>query len=753
VERFANFVYDRAGLIIIATILLNVVALASVFRVELDTDFMRVFSQGNPKSATYNDLNDKYQNGEPVSILIESDSPLLSKESLLEVSRIHEEIRSIPGVSSVDGFLPSEVVQRGEFVTVDEGFITHNHDFLVDFVENRYYLAEQSLSTDGRKGILTASLSSQTPVGEVIRSLRALVAEEEGFQMSLAGDAVIRDTLRHSIITVLLYLPPFAVLLILLVFVAVIRSVRLSILAMTPAGIAIFWTYGTILWSGQKLDVVTSAAPLFILVLGTAYGLHYVSHLNDNLRHTYSDRRRLTVETMRMVGTPIFLATVTTMVGFASLTWTEVLPIRNLGLFAAIGVGYAGLLALVFLPALLSRVSLPSKGQETRQNRLSWGVIVASRQRALIVVFFVAVVGGSAFYIPKIEIVSDQLMWFKEGSETRKIYDTVAEQFGGAFPLTGEIVSAQGQAALMDNEFAEDVLALERELEAQPNVRSAFSIFDLVRAFNTMLTGQDAYPQDPATLQEFSPRMGGEDLTAWIAPDGFRMMVRTGELGPEDIENLEGFVDDHSEIRALTGMPVLFDEMNTLVTRSQVRSLGLAFALIFIVLLVTLRKWRAALAGLLPIVITVVGIMGFLAISGTNLNIVTAVLSAICIGVGVDYCIHIITAIYFFRERGQSNRQSVTSALSVVSGPVLANALGITLGISVLFFAPLKLYTDAAAVVCLAMILSSMGALLLVPIFYSARGGTGPKRVQLAAEAAETVADDRLPAMSGVQRD
>lgn len=725
-DRLASFVYDRARLIIIITVVLTVIALASVYRFELDTDFMSFISDGNPKSEVYNALNAKYQNGEPISILIEHDDSLLDRESLLEVYRLQEEVRAIGGVLTVQSFLPSEVFVDGQPIPVDDRLIAQDHEMVAGFIEHEYYLTDQSLSSDRSKGIMTAIPASNAAIGGLVEALRSIVGEEDAFDLSLAGNEVMKDTLKRSMVTVLLYLPPLAVLLILIVFLAFIRNLKLTILAMTPAALAVLWSYGTILWSGREVDLVLSIAPLFVLVLGTAYGFHYVSHFNDVLRDRDLDSRQLTTETMRMVGTPLILATVTTMAGFASLTWTEVLPFRYLGIFATIGVAYAGLLSLFFLPALLSRVKLPTNTSEVRRSRLPGAILALSRQRALVAILFVAIVGTSAFYIPRIEIVSDQLLWFKENSETRRVYNTIEEHFGGASPLIGEIASEQGLAGLMDSQFANEVLATERELEGLPGIRSVFSIFDLTKAVNRMTTGQDAYPEDPSVLQAVLAPTGSTDMTAWIqnwvAADGFRMMIRTEELGSEDIVRLERFVEDNDHtIRVITGMPMLFGEMNTLVTQSQIRSLALAFGLILLVLLVTYRRLTPALLCLLPIMITVIGILGFLAMSGMHLQIVTAMLSAICIGVGVDYGIHMISAIHSFRDRGQDRRRAVTSAISVVSAPVLANALGITLGLSTLFFAPLKAYTDAAAVISLAMVLSAMGALLLIPVLYSMR--------------------------------
>lgn len=125
------------------------------------------------------------------------------------------------------------------------------------------------------------------------------------------------------------------------------------------------------------------------------------------------------------------------------------------------------------------------------------------------------------------------------------------------------------------------------------------------------------------------------------------------------------------------------------------------------------------MAGMAPIAITIAVILGTLASTKFQLNIMTANLSAMAIGVGVDYSIHLISGIYYFRRQGLDGGESVSSALSMVARPVLANAFGLPIGFFVLFFSPLAISFQAASVMCVAMMVSSSVALLLVPVFYS----------------------------------
>lgn len=716
-KKIAGFVYDHSKLIIILVIALNIISLASFFRFNLDADFLSFFSEGNPKADEYHALNEKYDTGEAISVLIESDGSLLEKDSLLDVYRLQQDIAEIPGVVTVQSYLPPEIMAGSAPAPVDEAFINGHYEALKEFIDTGYFMTGQFLNEDRSSGIIITALDIDANAEEVIDTLAELSASGP-VAFSLAGNPVIKDTIWDYLLTILFILPPCAVVLVLLVFFFILRNIRLTVLSMIPAGFAALWSFGTIFWSGQDLNLLSILSPMFILVMGSAYGLHYTSHFLDNLKK-YKDRRELTVATLGMVGIPIFLATITTMAGFASLVWTDVVPMRHMGIFVTLGIAYAGIIALFFLPAVLSRLTIPEKAGEEKSKWITSFTLKASGHRWLVPLAFVVIIIVSAVAIPGLKVESDQLTYFKESSEIRQTFDRIEENFGSAIPLTGEIVAPGGQAALLNADYANRVLETERAMEQLPGIKSAFSAFDVVVGINQIATGQDTYPANPMLLQGLLSQAGGYDLSTLVSSDGIKMMVKTDELSSEDIERLESFAADNSDvIRVITGMPILFSEMNTLVIRSQFQSLGLAMALIFIMLWITLRRITAALAGLLPIGITIVAIMGMLSLADFQLNLMTANLSAIAIGAGVDYSIHLLSGMYYYRGQGFNRDESVTQALKTVSRPVLANAFGLVIGFSALLFSPLRIHTQATAVMWVAMIISSMAALLLVPQFY-----------------------------------
>ena len=724
-RQIATFCYKASLPLIIVVVIINITALASFFRFELDTDFLSFFTSGNPRAEEFDRLNEKYETGETISILIEQNDSLLDENNLQKVFRLQQEIESLDGISQVESFIPSEIPVGGHIFQVDEKFIARHADILEDFIRNNVLLTGRFLSSDSSKSVVIVNLEFDAVAEEAVESLEGIIDSEESWNLSLASNEIIKETLWDYLIRIILILPPAAIVLVLLVFSLILKSRKFTIIAMIPAGLGALWTIGTIFWSGQELNLLTIISPIFIIVMGAADGLHYTSHFIDNMSR-YSDRRQLTVETMDMVGMPIFLTTITTMAGFASLAWTEVLAMKQMGIFVSLGIGYAGVLSLFFLPAVLSGVKLPSKPPPAQESSLNNFILAASKRKSLITVSFMAIIAISVFYISSLEVVSNQVMFFREDSQIRQTFDKVEKYFGGALPLTAEIVADRGIDTLRDYSFAEDILDMERELERLPGIERAFSLFDRVANISKMMTAQDDYPESPRFIRRIITQIDDEDLEPWVSDDGLRMMIRTDDLESLDIDKLDDFVAEHPEIRVVTGMPVLFDEMNKLVVESQIRSLGLALVLIFVTLLVTIRKIKAALIAMLPIVITIAAILGMLSITDFNLNIVTATLSAIAVGVGVDYAIHLISGIYYFRKQGLGGTESVDSALLSLSRPILANALGLAIGLSVFFFSPLRIHMQVASVMWVAMVISSMGALLLIPLFYS-RGNGQPE--------------------------
>jgi len=131
-----------------------------------------------------------------------------------------------------------------------------------------------------------------------------------------------------------------------------------------------------------------------------------------------------------------------------------------------------------------------------------------------------------------------------------------------------------------------------------------------------------------------------------------------------------------------------------------------------LMLLVSYRKLRQTLVALAPLVLTTGTLLGFIAASGIQLNLVTAIASSIVIGVGIDYSIHFVAAINYARRDGPGY---VLRAIDSAGRPIVANALGIAIAMSALWLSPLKIHPEISMIMWVSMTTAALTALLVIP--------------------------------------
>ena len=156
--------------------------------------------------------------------------------------------------------------------------------------------------------------------------------------------------------------------------------------------------------------------------------------------------------------------------------------------------------------------------------------------------------------------------------------------------------------------------------------------------------------------------------------------------------------------------------------RAQFASLAVAFGLVTIMLLAAYRRIRETLASLVPIGLTVLTLLGFIAVSGIQLNLLTAVISSIVIGVGIDYAIHFVAAIDNARPDGDGY---VLRAIDRAGRPIAANALGIAIALTALWISPLKVHSQVSMIMWVAMSVAALSAMTLIPALLPRPGVAG----------------------------
>ncbi len=691
-DSIARLIVDHSKQVLAITGIISLIAVGMLFRLDFNADVASFILEGNERGEEFAALQDKYDTADPINVLASAPEGMTfnNPEGLALLAELRDIYSGEEGVSAVAAIAPEVNPLTGQ--ALSPAAIAALPGPMLTQLMAQNPVSALLLSEDGQDTLVVV-----VPEDDGIDLARRLaeVDPPAGMTVTLAGNPVIFGSVIDLLGWFLLVLPPAVMILLLGTFYAAIGDRRLTIFAVIPAILGSLWTFGVIFGLGFEVDIVTVIVPVFVIVMGSADGLHFVTHFQEEAARTTDPYERVS-SALRQVGVPMILTTVSTSAGFLSLLATDVRPIRQLGAFVAVGITLAGIISFFSLPALMSRVRVePSHHSSLIGPRIVTGIKRLVRTRVPALVLGVGLVIFAAVFIPQIEVDSDQLFFFKDNDEVRLAFNAIEEAFGGATPLVGEFAwdEDDGIAGL------DAVAATSAELESLPGVREVFSVADLRVLPEPQL---QAFLDEEATLP----------LGDMVSSDGLRFALFPGEFDTNDLRSWIDYADAHDEVRVLTGMPVLWDETARLVLEAQVVSVMAAFILVAIMLGISYRRFSQTLIALIPIALTTAVLLGFIAAAGINLNLITAIVSSIVIGVGIDYAIHYIAAIEHARPDGPGY---VLRAIDRVGRPIVANALGIAIALTALWLSPLKPHSQISMIMWVSMITAALSTLLIIP--------------------------------------
>lgn len=338
---------------------------------------------------------------------------------------------------------------------------------------------------------------------------------------------------------------------------------------------------------------------------------------------------------------------------------------------------------------------------------------------------------------------------FGEGFDSNEGFGT-DEEFGfsdfSSFSSTStEKEEVTTTTTLQDNSAAatlELMLAAIQESTASFSGASGLSGADLaqslLQSFNYQGSAYDEIPYDPAKY----PAETREDLKNLIAqylllfsgnvaewadddlePTTARMTVllneQTGKIVQAAEQAIYNFVDarfPEGYTVTVSGQAFAAQEVTNLITSSQIRSILISLIIVFIILAVYFKSLYAGIFGLIPLSLAILlnfGIMGFF---GINLDIATAMVASIAIGIGIDYTIHFLSTYREKRQQFDSEKEAILATLSTTGKAIVFNALSVGLGFAVLLLSQFVPLNYLGALIAITMLSSSLASLTLLPV-------------------------------------
>ncbi len=713
-EKFINIVKKHRKIFLIIFIGLNIIALIGVFKIKVNTNFSIFMPAESKELEEYNEMSEKFGSSEQLLFLAQSDESNI-QNVLSAFFQIQEKINQIDGIMYVNGPIPP-VIPSGLKTTPINEITDTNYQQIIEYTEKMGSIKSLYKKDDVYYGLYTV-MPDPEKIQEISKEVLN-VFQDSGMDFYETGDTYLQTSIFDYILQIIVFIPPIALLLILLVFRWQIGNLKGTILSILPAGIGALWTMGFLGWTSLDLSVITVLTPIFTIVMGSADGLHFISHIQDEIKKGTPVDKSLS-KTLHKVGWPMILTTFTTIAGFMSLLVIQSDPMRQLAFTASIGILLAGIVTWVFLPVIYIGIKKPLK----KNSKQPFDPITPLLEKTIGKPSIIITLIISIAFIPGIFFIKtdlNMLSFYKEKTKVRQNIEKISEITGGAIPI---FIEFQSTVDPLSEEVADQVFSLEKKLEETGAVSKTISIYNVFETLNEMIFNADkgTYPQLARInlmFNMFSSAQPGEINNTILRDQKIgRMIIFPQNLSNEVLNEIISITEEYSNemvrFNAL-GTPLIIKEMNDRIIPDQIMSILLAVLLVFLLLWFTLKSFKMSLIAIVPLGTTLLALFGFMGYEGISLSIVTSTIASITIGVGIDYSVHFSSLFKtFYKEHNAETAAKM--AFEYVSKPVLANALGLAIGLTALFFSPLQFHTYMSMLMWVSMLVSSFVSLTFLP--------------------------------------
>lgn len=522
---------------------------------------------------------------------------------------------------------------------------------------------------------------------------------------------------------------PLVIVMICLMLYLSFRRWQGLVLPLAVAVITLVWTLGIMAALGIRQNVVTTMLPIFIMAISVSDAIHYLSNYYGALAGRTADKAVMSA--FRDLALPLFMTSVTTMIGFLSLAWTDIVSVREFGLLVALGVLLAFVVTLLLFPAVLP--AWRAAAVPVRESRPSSAGLVAVRQPRRVLATAGALLVLMLAGMLALQVDNHSSAGFSEDSRFRQDDAAINRLLGGTFPVNLLLTSSEDDL-LSSPETLQAIEHIQARLATHASVGYSVSPADFLKRIHQVLRSEPAALPQPLTRDIVAQyyflyeNSNGQDLRTVLDETGRHARIavlfhtdRASEFRRviDDVTTYAATVLPAGVKMQATGYGAEIVVATDAVVVGQVTSIALSIVLIGLVMIVLYRSLWLGLLALVPLVFTLVANFALMAATGTVLDIGTALIAGITFGIGIDYAIHFLSALRRHLSLLGGTREvlmtALQQALSEMTRPVLINSVALAGGFILLAlsgFAPIR---QTGYFVALTMILASASVLLILP--------------------------------------
>jgi Predicted exporters of the RND superfamily len=335
-----------------------------------------------------------------------------------------------------------------------------------------------------------------------IRKLAGELFEGEA-QVYFTGQPIVNEVISKSIITDNLLLIPLVVIVVLAMLFFSFRRFTFVILPLLTVIIAVVWTIGLAALLGIKLSVITTILPVILVAVGSAYGIHIVTHYMEDTREkilNIAEHRVLVLNLVKKLIKPVFLAALTTLAGFISFCFTPIVPMREFGYCAGFGVLASFAVAVLFIPSMFllrgPRVLEERKNEQPDENSFSnaiAGIFSSIAEKKILVLALASLAAIISLYgLSKVIVDNAVVEFFQNETDISRSDRFIREYFGGSKDLN-LVVTADTTEELLHPDVLKAIDGLSAYLtDYVPDAGKSVGFTDIIKRINQVFNAGES---------------------------------------------------------------------------------------------------------------------------------------------------------------------------------------------------------------------------------------------------------------------
>lgn len=719
--RFGEFLLAHRAIMLVAFVVLLAVSVVGMKKIYVEASWDSYFIEGDPMLVETDKFKETFGNDYFVGVLVESDHSILTPDNLKLLRELSNELRD--SLSYSDGKATSIVdleymlgTEEGmeitqivpEEIPTDEAGLAEIEKRLADKPE----LAKKLISSDRKQAFINIKLrpfpedsvwkaegeakgeKAEAPDMQTGRETAAIIAKEKYAPLNPRATGmpylsfekmtyIGQEMGRIFIMTILCAI---------IVMFIVTRSLRgiVSPLITTFAGVIM--TFGLVGYLGLYMDVTNIMVPVILaFAVSIAYNIHINSFFRKNMMLT-GKRKESVLYAMRETGWSVLFSGLTTIVALLSFLSVMLKPIRSVGILSSIAIAFILLVALTVSPILLSfgkdkkpNAKVLERG-DTRMGIIldSIGKFVLGHGKPIAIVFAI-VTAISVFGLTKIEPAFDveRTMGRKVEYVNKMLY--VAESEIGSFYSYDLVIDFGTNDKAKEVENLKKLDQLQEYAGKYPLTKRSTSILDIVKDLDRTLNEnrQDKYAipeteEEVAQLLLLYENAGGSEASYWMDYDykKLRLMIEISSYNSnelqkeiEDLQNFARKLYPDAKVTAVGNLPQ-FTAMQQYLEVGQMTSFLISVVIVAILLMIVFGSIRTGLIGMIPNIAPGIFVGGYLGLTDIPLDMMTATLIPMIIGLSVDDTIHFINHGHVEFDRTHDYRESILNVFRT-AGPAL----------------------------------------------------------------------------------